>query len=654
MTGPLTYRRDIDGLRAVAVLAVIGFHAFPNALPGGFAGVDVFFVISGFLISHQLFAACDRGSFSIRDFYVRRVRRIFPALILVLAATAAFGWIALTPPEFKSLQQHLAASAFFSNNVLLWYESGYFDAPSKAKPLLHLWSLGVEEQFYIVWPWLIFFCWRWRLTRTSMIGLITILSFAVSIAMVSRGWTAAAFYLPHSRLWQLAAGAWLASISLDDPGRLRRWITRRSIANAMTAIGAVLLLTGFITLGATASSYPGWAALAPTIGTLLIIAAGSAAWLNRTLLSAGVAVFIGLISYPLYLWHWPMLSFLSITEQGQAPRTLVLGAIAVSFVLAAMSYLLVERPVRSWILTTTPLRAAAIASLLFAMGATMVGAMMTGRLLPDGSVAAVPDDKAPVTLNDRACRAATGLRGGYCEQFIDGPAPTRTALFGDSHAAHLFPGLGARLRERGENLIMVGEPLCPPFLKIERVTEAGDSTCAAMNQQAFSYIAGAADLRHIVVAFRGGIYEGTEATGSTARIPGTTILGRPALEAGITETVRQLIALRKRVTLVLPVPALSFELSECLGRPWALSPRPLRTPCAESKPAVVAQQSWYRHFVSEFARQFPVTVVDPLTALCDDQHCWAIVGGQPRYSDNNHLGLSGSSTVAAVFDLDHQ
>ena len=219
----------------------------------------------------------------------------------------------------------------------------------------------------------------------------------------------------------------------------------------------------------------------------------------------------------------------------------------------------------------------------------MVGATMTGRLLPDGSVAAVPDDKAPVTLNDRACRAATGLRGGYCQQFIDGPAPIHTALFGDSHAAHLFPGLGARLRQRGENLIMVGEPLCPPFLKIERVTETGDSTCAAMNQQAFSYIAGAANIRDVVVAFRGAIYEGTEAIGSTARIPGTAILGRPALEAGITETVRQLIALGKRVTLVLPVPTLGFEMSECLGRPWAISPRPLRTPCAEPKSEVVAR-----------------------------------------------------------------
>ena len=284
----------------------------------------------------------------------------------------------------------------------------------------------------------------------------------------------------------------------------------------------------------------------------------------------------------------------------------------------------------------------------------MVGAAMTGRLVPAGRVAAVPDEKAPVTLNDRACRAATGLRGGYCQQFIDGPAPIHTALFGDSHAAHLFPGLGARLRDKGENLLMLGEPLCPPFLTIERVTETGDSTCAALNQQAFGYIAGAQDIRDVVIAFRGGIYEGTEAIGSTARIPGTTILGRPALEAGITETVRQLTARGKRVTLVLPVPALGFEMSECLGRPWAFSPRPLRTPCAESKPEVVAQQSWYRHFVSEFARQVPVTVVDPLTALCDDQHCWAVVDGQPRYSDNNHLGLSGSSTVAAAFDLDRQ
>ena len=646
----LTYRRDIDGLRAVAVLAVIGFHAFPSLVPGGFTGVDVFFVISGFLISHQLFAACDRGSFSIRDFYIRRIRRIFPALILVLAATAAFGWIALTPTEFRSLQQHLAASAFFSNNFLLWYEAGYFDAPSKAKPLLHLWSLGVEEQFYIVWPWVIFWCWRRRLNRTAVIGIITLLSFAVSLAMMSRFTPAAAFYMPHSRLWQLAAGAWLASLTLDGPDHVLRWTATGSIANAMATVGAGLVLAGFMTLGAAAATYPGWSALVPTIGTLLIIAAGSA-WLNRKLLSASVAVFIGLVSYPLYLWHWPMLSFLSITEQGQAPRALILGALAWSFVLATLSYLLVERPVRSWIQTATPRRAAAIATVLFATGVTMAGATMSGRLLPPASVAAVPDEKAPVTLNDRACRALTGLQGGYCQQFVEGPAPIHTVLFGDSHAAHLFPGLGARLREKGENLIMLGEPLCPPFLNIERVTETGDSTCAAMNRQSFDYIAATPNIRHVVVAFRGGIYEGKEATGSTARVPGTTILGQPALEAGIAETVRQLIALGKRVTLVLPVPGLGFEMSECLGRPWAISPRPLRSPCAVPKTEVTAQQEWYRRFVAALAMRFPITIVDPLIALCDDRYCWAVAGGQPRYSDNNHLGTSGSTTVAAIFAL---
>ncbi len=648
----LPYRRDIDGLRAVAVLAVIGFHAFPESVPGGFTGVDVFFVISGFLISHQLFANCDRGLFSIRDFYVRRIRRIFPALILVLIATAAFGWIALTPPEFKSLQQHLAASAFFSNNILLWYEAGYFDAPSKAKPLLHLWSLGVEEQFYIVWPWIIFWFWRLRLNRTAMIGGLALLSFALSVAMVSRGWTPAAFYLPHSRLWQLAVGAWLASFTLDSRGTLRKVIARPSIANMLSVLGSVVVLVGFATLGRTAASYPGWSALVPTLGTMLIIAAGSTASLNRMLLSARPAVFVGLISYPLYLWHWPMLSFLSITEQGQAPRALVLAAIALSFVLAAASYLLVERPVRSWIQTATPLRAVAIATLLAAIGATMLGATITGRMLPAGSVAAAPDDKVPVTHNDRACRARTGLQGGYCEQFIDGPAVARTALFGESHAAHLFPGLGARLRAHGENLIMIGEPLCPPFLGIERVTETGDSTCAAMNRQGFNYLAGETDVRHVVIAFRGVIYEGTEATGSTARIPGTSILGRPALEIGVTETVAQLIALGKRVTLVLPVPGPGFEMSECLGRPWAFSPRPLRSPCALPLADARAQQAWYRGFVTKLATQFPITIVDPLDALCDDGYCWAVAGGQPRYSDNNHLGTSGSMKVASIFALD--
>jgi peptidoglycan/LPS O-acetylase OafA/YrhL len=649
----LKYRRDIDGLRAVAVLAVIGFHGFPTWLPGGFVGVDVFFVISGYLISHQLFTACDRGTFSIRDFYVRRIRRIFPALLLVLMATAAFGWIALTPSEFRSLQEHLAASAFFSNNFLLWYEAGYFDVQSKAKPLLHLWSLGVEEQFYIVWPWLIFWCWRKRVNRTTVIGIITVASLILSAVMVSNASAAAAFYLPQSRLWQLAAGAWLASITLDAPGYISRWIAGRRegkgrlVEHAMAVIGVTLLVVAFTSLGQTpqALSYPGLPALIPTVGAMLIVAAGPAAWLNR-LLSHAVPVFIGLISYPLYLWHWPMLAFLQITEVGAVSLNMTLAAIGASFVLATLSYLLIEKPIRSWVQPSYPLRAVAVASGLVAVGLIALAALRTDSLLPPARVAATADEKVSNGFGENGCKQRFPIKAGYCQESLPAPAPVRTVLWGDSHASHFFPGLGARLAEKGESLAHFGSYGCPPILGLAVVKETSDTPCSEVNRVAFAAITGAPTVANVVLAFRGGIY-----SGGTTRI-GSTLTDPPALHAALAATVASLVEHHKRVTIVLPVPGLPFEIEECFGRPWSLVPRPRRSPCAVDKAGALSQQAEFRHAVGEFAQRLHVTVVDPLSALCDETYCWAVLDGRPRYSDNNHLGMSGSKTVATIFSLD--
>jgi peptidoglycan/LPS O-acetylase OafA/YrhL len=687
------YRPDIDGLRAFAVLAVIGFHAFPTWVPGGFVGVDVFFVISGYLISQQLFTACDRRAFSIRDFYIRRVRRILPALILVLIATAVFGWFALTPTEFQGLQSHLAASAFFSNNFLLWSESGYFDEPAKAKPLLHLWSLGVEEQFYIVWPWLIYWGWRRGLQRTTLIGLIAITSLIVSTAMIDNGNTTAAYYLPHSRLWQLAAGAWLAAISMGDadgPGlaaarRLFIAPTSRDVAwmqGAFALAGTVMIGVAIIALGqggqpswwtdggnatvtgvvrylqrqlgasAQGLAYPGWPALLPTVGAALIVAAGPATFFNRVLLGARVPVFIGLISYPLYLWHWPILSFLSITERGRPARPVLLGALALSLVLATLSYVLIEKPIRARIGPANTRRAGALALGLAGIGVIMIAALVTGRLLPPVRVAGGGDVQVPYALNDKACRAATGMQAGYCQQYLDSSAPITTVLFGDSHAAHLFPGLGARLSEHGQNLLHVGDMGCPPLMHIERAYEKGGSTCAEINSAALNMINNSTSLEHVVLAFRGGIYTAGDVAGATlVRLAGTTIVGRPAVETALTQTVESLLAHHKRLTIVLPTPTLGFEISDCVGRPLSFAPQHIRTPCAVAQAEVLRDQAADRAIVLAQAQRFPINVVDSLPALCDGERCWGVIDGQPLYSDNNHLGIAGSKRVARVFAL---
>ncbi|MEA2864100.1 MAG: hypothetical protein QOC84_2056 [Bradyrhizobium sp.] len=284
------YRADIDGLRALAILLVVGFHAFPDSITGGFVGVDVFFVISGFLISSIIVDALASDRFSYFDFYVRRIRRIFPALLLVLIPSFAFGWYALLPHEFAQLERHLAAAAAFVSNFSLWAEAGYFDNSANTKPLQHLWSLAIEEQFYILWPLLLAFAWKRTKKLAALTAVIALASFSMNLWLVS-GDITAAFYSPLSRIWELMAGGLLAQLVRDQDGR-------GSIRpNMQSTVGLGLILSAVFLLDSN-RAFPGWWALLPTVGTFLVVGAGPGAWLNSKFLARPEMVLVGLISYP--------------------------------------------------------------------------------------------------------------------------------------------------------------------------------------------------------------------------------------------------------------------------------------------------------------------------------------------------------------------
>jgi peptidoglycan/LPS O-acetylase OafA/YrhL len=370
-----TYRADIDGLRAIAVLSVVLFHTFPEILPGGFTGVDVFFVISGFLISTILYSNLATGRFSMLDFYGRRIRRIFPALILVLASCYALGWFVLLPDEYAQLGKHMAGGAGFVQNFVLWGESGYFDNAAETKPLLHLWSLGIEEQFYIVWPILLWIGYRLRLNLLSLTLLIAIISFVLNIRgiNITKDLTAT-FYSPQTRFWELLIGATAAYLTLYPCAQCKAWLARtwqavkkglstiiwsqdkrvqkvdqgnfpQNPSNWYSVIGLLLLLVGMILINKN-RAFPGWWALLPTIGAVLLIIAGPAAIINRTLLANKLMVALGLISYPLYLWHWSILTFLRIMQGEVAPWWQRAIAVLVAVVLSILTYKLIEKPIR--------------------------------------------------------------------------------------------------------------------------------------------------------------------------------------------------------------------------------------------------------------------------------------------------------------------
>jgi peptidoglycan/LPS O-acetylase OafA/YrhL len=349
---PTRYRPDIDGLRAMAIVPVVGFHAFPDVVPGGFVGVDVFFVISGYLISLIILGGLHAGTFSFSNFYARRIRRIFPALVLILLASLAWGWFRLFAGDFAQLGKHVAGGAGFVANFTLWNEAGYFEGDTAAKPLLHLWSLGIEEQFYLFWPTALYLAWKRRFNLLAVVLTIFFASFAINVVQV-RSDEVAAFYSPITRLWELLLGAALAytTIAGVPDFRAARALVSASVPvqRVLREIGAIAGVAGVaasVFLFSEDTSFPGWRAALPTGATLLLIAAGPHAWVNRRILSRRVIVWIGLISYPLYLWHWPLLSFARIAEGGTPSAVMKAALIAASVALAAFTYLVIERPIR--------------------------------------------------------------------------------------------------------------------------------------------------------------------------------------------------------------------------------------------------------------------------------------------------------------------
>ncbi len=362
MSSRTTYRSEIDGLRAFAVLSVVVFHAFPGWLRGGFIGVDIFFVISGFLITSHIFQQLEHGEFDLADFFGRRIRRIFPALILVMTGSLMFGWFVLLADEYAQLGKHVAASTLFVINFLLAGESGYFDNVAETKPMLHLWSLAIEEQFYIIWPVVLWLAWKRKFNLLIISSAAALISFYLNLHLVYSK-PIQTFFWPLGRFWELLVGSILAWLMLYERERFikaKSWTEQYlaklicaqklgwiypSIFNVMSLLGLILLTFGIFRIDESLP-FPSFWGIIPTFGAVLIISTGSKVRLNQLLFMNPIAVWFGLISYPLYLWHWPILSFLHIIY-GELPGIDIrVCAVLLSILLAWLTYRFVERPIR--------------------------------------------------------------------------------------------------------------------------------------------------------------------------------------------------------------------------------------------------------------------------------------------------------------------
>ena len=480
-TGTAAYRADIDGLRALAVIAVIAFHAFPRKLPGGFIGVDVFFVISGYLITGIILNSCINGNFSIFEFYSRRIRRIFPALALVLISTLLMGWPILTNLEYSQLGSHAVAGAGFVANLVFWGEAGYFDRTAAEKPLLHLWSLGVEEQFYIVWPLLVWAMWRRGRHFALTLVMLGAISFLVSLYQTSAS-PSAAFFSPLTRFWELLVGGYLASREAGlagwSSGRPHATAESRELSkatgrhwavssNLMSVTGLALVIFPMVTINGQ-SKFPGWWAAVPVAGTYLMLRAGRESWIGLRLFSNPLMVWLGLISFPLYLWHWPILSFAHFLYPTEPTKWVTFSAVAISVMLAWLTYVLLEQPLRRW--STPRHRVVALSCTMVAI--TAFGAALWKSGGAPGRFPGVVDELASFNYDYRAdyregsCFLRTDQTASEFQTCVE-PATTKAKnlvlLWGDSHAAHLYSGL--RTNFGAENRIaQLTSHGCPPFM----------------------------------------------------------------------------------------------------------------------------------------------------------------------------------------------
>ncbi|MET0676037.1 MAG: acyltransferase family protein [Bradyrhizobium sp.] len=472
----LKYRPDVDGLRAVAVMLVLHFHAFPDAMPGGFIGVDVFFVISGFLITGIIRREAELGRFSLIEFYNRRVRRIFPALIVVLCATLALGWFWMLPPAFTQLGSDAFASAAFLANIALLLQSGYFDVESAKKPLLHLWSLGIEEQFYLFWPLLLMLAVRLRINFLATTAVLGAASFLLNIALIGSH-PVAAFYLPFTRAFELLAGAalacgWMKISHSVAPSNARAW------AGVVLIVAAAAILNHH-------RAFPGWWALLPVIGTALLLSS-PAAWINRAVLASPPLIWIGLISYPLYLWHWPLLVFGAMIKFN--PLTLLERELILllSTALAWATYRFVERPFRFGVPNRSKIfgLGAGMAMIAIAGAAVVWGRGFDSRMPPEiRAMASVATESFKWRV--RECLLDLSRDTNFADSCVERDRRPLVLLWGDSTAGALLPGLRKAQEQRGFAIAQFTSNSCIPALGADI---AGVPNCRAMNDKVLSLV----------------------------------------------------------------------------------------------------------------------------------------------------------------------
>lgn len=651
MQRQLAYRAEIDGLRAWAVCPVVLFHAGVAPVSGGFIGVDVFFVISGYLITRLILAELEDGKFRFVEFYRRRIKRLLPAYALVATFVGITGFMIFMPKDLGDLGKTLISTAFFASNMYFWRESGYFSSDAEINPLLHTWSLAVEEQFYFLFPILIVFLSRFGRRCVFLFLLITaFFSLWLSQYFLEIS-SPTSFYLLPARAWELAIGSLLAF----RPTALERL---RGDAGA-TLIGLIGIVVSSLAFDRH-TPFPGIAALLPTISTALIIVSseGTMNHVSRIALENRFTLFIGRISYSLYLWHWPLFSFW-FYYYGEHPNLAAAAVLIVaSIALAWISYVGVEQPTRAKdrFLGWRPFAFAATLSISIAG----VGAIYwrTGgvpeRLTPElQTTLAVAQGNA-----DNSCVASAGNWRPPQEACTVGNAQSpQIAVWGDSHARAFMNGFAPLAAAQGQTTALLSHAGCPPSTSF-RFFEAG-FRCEEYNRLALEYMTTTGTIETVIIVARHAIYTdglsddlGPAERGRSQRtiqpVSKEGMRNEPialAYEDRLRFAVDALMRANKRVVLVSPVPEVGYNVPRLVGqRLW----RGDNPDFLHSRRAYDARQATVSGILKRVAAKTGATFVDITGLFCDNAHCSTYAGGHLLYYDDNHISPFAARAVGSA------
>lgn len=655
----ITYRPDIDGLRAIAVISVLLFHAFPEKVKGGFIGVDIFFVISGFLISSIIFSDLEQNQFSFLDFYARRIRRIFPALILILGCCYVFGWFALLQDEFKQLGKHIAAGAGFVSNIILWNEVGYFDNAAETKPLLHLWSLGIEEQFYLVWPFLAFIAWKLRFNIFTIAVIVSIASFVLNINQSIQNQTLD-FFSPQTRFWELFVGAIIAWVITfkPQPGQalkiqlnsifLKTFYYRhtdknnQTFADTCSFLGMGLIICGFLLIN-NSKVFPGWWALLPVCGAALIIAAGANGFFNRTALSSPLFIWFGLISFPLYLWHWPILSLLRIVFGETPPYLVRFAALVMSVLLAWLTYKFIESPIRFG-----KHKRSKTIILLFVL--FLVGYLGFNTYQRDGHPfrTAIKHNKINNDLlqwhdyKSLGCNDELDSQINFCIKYGN-PNNIKVAIIGDSTGNSLAPGLAERLAPRGMGLINIGGWTCPPIRGLVETERWGKiNKCPDAINKIYQYLSKTPSIDIVIL----GIFASDIKHWDIPGVPFTASVEAKftVIQKLLDQSIDELKRMGKRVIVTYDAPYSEITARDCIPRPGfnRVAPR-----CLIPIEELPDRQPNVSLFDNMFKNRNDVCVFKQSELLLDrGQLNYTDAEGHLLLRDTHHLSYLGSQKMA--------